>query len=175
MWNSQTWHRPYRLAPAVPVAVLVVALSIGAGGCGKAPSVEGSLGGQDPQPAKVVKVPGSTVPEVVLTSAAAAQIGVEETPVRAAAPVAPPSPGAAPSPSPVAMEVVPVTATIYDPEGHAWAYTIAGVRTYRRVPIVVDHVIGDTAYLSSGPPVGTPVVTQGAPELLGVEYGVGEE
>jgi len=34
---------------------------------------------------------------------------------------------------------------------------------------------GDEVLLRSGPPPGTPVVTVGAPELLGAEYGVGEE
>jgi hypothetical protein len=174
MWNRQS---------KLTAAAVAVAIALGAGGCGTAGDREGSLGGQDAQPAKLIRIPGSTVAEVVLTPSAAAQIGVEQTQVSAANPAAPtetvspiatPSAGSPPAPAPV-VETVPVTATIYDPEGKAWTYTVAGVRTYLRVPITVDHVADGIAYLTSGPPVGTVVVSQGAPELLGVEYGVGEE
>ena len=41
--------------------------------------------------------------------------------------------------------------------------------------VTVDQLQGDTAYLSKGPAVGTLVVTVGAEELLGTEYGVGHE
>ena len=45
----------------------------------------------------------------------------------------------------------------------------------QRAPITVDRVDGETAYLVKGPAVGTAVVTVGAPELYGAEYGVGGE
>ena len=174
-------RRRFRLIAIAVVAIVGLAMA----SCAKAPAEEGSLGGQDAQPAKLIPVPGSTLQKVVLTAPAAKQIGVETTPVQA---VAVPPPSAAPSTVPTAtpapitsphavptMTTIPVTAVIYDPEGKPWTYTIPAKLTYLRVPIVVDHVDGNTAYLSSGPPVGTPVVSQGAPELLGAEYGVGEE
>jgi hypothetical protein len=165
------------------VVATVTAIALGVTGCAKAPAEEGSLGGQDAQPAKLITLPGSAVKEVVLTPQAAKQIGVTQTPVTALPAVAPSTtpndPAATPAPSTgptaAAVETVPVTAVIYDPEGRAWTYTIPGLRTYLRVPIVVDHVDGTVAYLSTGPGVGTEVVSQGAPELLGAEYGVGEE
>jgi hypothetical protein len=169
-------HR-FRLIAIAVVAIVGLAMA----SCAKAPAEEGSLGGQDAQPAKLIPVPGSTLQKVVLTPPAAKQIGVETAPVQAvgapppsAVPTAATAPVASPSAAPV-MTTIPVTAVIYDPEGKPWTYTIPAKLTYLRVPIVVDHVDGNTAYLSSGPPVGTPVVSQGAPELLGAEYGVGEE
>jgi hypothetical protein len=47
--------------------------------------------------------------------------------------------------------------------------------SYVRRSIAIDHVEGDRAVLRDGPAPGTSVVTVGAPELLGIEYGVGEE
>ena len=73
------------------------------------------------------------------------------------------------------LTVIPLAAVIYDPQGRSWTYTIAAPRTFVRRAIVIDRIDGDEAFLRSGPPVGTPVVTVGAPELLGAEYGVGEE
>jgi hypothetical protein len=189
MWNRQskpithsqlsTQSKLSKQSKLVAVAA-VAAITLGVAGCAKAPAEEGSLGGQDAQPARLIAVPGSTLKEVVLTPQAATQIGVRETPVAvfppvsaSATPVSTPTPSTGPSAA--VVETIPVTAVIYDPEGKAWTYTIPGLRSYLRVPIVVDHVDGATAYLSSGPGVGTAVVSQGAPELLGAEYGVGEE
>jgi len=71
---------------------------------------------------------------------------------------------------------VPYAAVVYDSDGSTWAYIEAAPRTYVRRAIVVDSIVGGTAYLRSGPPVGTPVVVVGAPELLGAEYQIaGEE
>lgn len=72
-------------------------------------------------------------------------------------------------------KVIPFTAVIYDPDGQSWAYVVTGDRTYERAAISIDRIDGDQAVLKAGPPGGTPVVTAGAPELLGTEYGVGEE
>jgi transposase InsO family protein len=71
--------------------------------------------------------------------------------------------------------VVPLTSVIYDPAGVAWVYTATATRTFSRTKIVIDHTTSDSAYLSSGPPVGSAVVTVGASELMGAEYGVGGE
>ena len=94
-------------------------------------------------------------------------------------PAATASPTPAASPSPAArlraLTAIPLAAVIYDPKGRPWTYTIAGPRTYVRKAIVIDRISGDTVLLRSGPPVGTPVVIVGASELLGAEYGVGEE
>ena len=71
--------------------------------------------------------------------------------------------------------MIPTAAVIYSPDGAAWTYVAVGPRSYLRHAIVIVRVIGTEALLSSGPAAGTAVVTIGAPELLGAEYGVGEE
>jgi hypothetical protein len=71
--------------------------------------------------------------------------------------------------------MIPTTAVIYSPDGAAWTYVVIAPQSYTRQAIVIDHISGSEAFLSSGPAAGTAVVTIGAPELLGTEYGVGEE
>ncbi|RAG82775.1 hypothetical protein DN069_25835 [Streptacidiphilus pinicola] len=70
---------------------------------------------------------------------------------------------------------VPITAVIYDPEGVPWVYVPDGGHAYTRHAITVAQYVGETVDLSAGPGPGTQVVVVGAAELLGTEYGVGEE
>ncbi|SEL66343.1 hypothetical protein [Streptacidiphilus jiangxiensis] len=70
---------------------------------------------------------------------------------------------------------VPITAIIYDPDGVPWVYVPDGGHAYTRHAITIARYDGDTVALGAGPTAGTPVVVVGAAELLGVEYGVGEE
>ena len=110
-------------------------------------------------PAVLDPAPGAPLPTVNLSPAAFEAVRVQTTPVQAAA----------------GGLMIPTTAVIYSPDGAAWTYMLVGPRSYLRHAIVVDRVAGTEAFLSSGPAAGTPVVTVGAPELLGTEYGVGEE
>jgi hypothetical protein len=71
-------------------------------------------------------------------------------------------------------QTVPYAAVIYDAEGHAWVFTTSEALAYVKAPITIDHIDGDRAVITAGPPVGTAVVTQGAAELFGVEDGIGE-
>ena len=70
---------------------------------------------------------------------------------------------------------IPYGAVLYDPEGNTWAFVNVNALTFLRAPINVDHIDGDVAFLSDGPPVGTQVVKVGAAELYGAEIGVGDE
>lgn len=70
--------------------------------------------------------------------------------------------------------VVPYSAVMYHYDGTTWSYTRAGDLTYVREQIDIDYIEGDTAVLHSGPPVGTEVVSVGAAELYGVEFGIGK-
>ena len=70
---------------------------------------------------------------------------------------------------------VPITAVIYDPEGVPWVYVPDGGDAYTRHAITIAQYGGGTVDLSAGPQAGTQVVVVGAAELLGTEYGVGEE
>lgn len=133
--------------------VAAVAATIGLSGCvagGEAQSPQDKAG-------VVATINGSDVGRVTLTDEAVERISLRTAPVRAGV-------GAA--------RIVPFSAVLYDAAGKSWVYTNPSARTYVRAPIVVDHVTGNLAYLRSGPPIGTTVVTVGVAELLGVEYGV---
>lgn len=67
------------------------------------------------------------------------------------------------------QKVIPYSAVYYDAKGVAWTYISTKPLTYERHRIIVERVVGDLAVLSDGPPVGTPVVTVGAPLLYGAE------
>lgn len=67
---------------------------------------------------------------------------------------------------------VPFSAVVYDSSGKAYAFTSPAPLTFTEVPVRISHISGSTAYLSSGPPAGTRVVTVGAEELFGVQTGV---
>ncbi|HKT06221.1 MAG TPA: hypothetical protein VJT31_42490 [Rugosimonospora sp.] len=146
-----------RLAPAgVVLAGLLLA------GCANTTGTEVDY----PQPAALESIPGSDLHKVVLTQLAATQLGVQTVPVAAVAGL---PKGAAPETS------IPLTALVYGPDGAPWTYQNIAALTYQREPLVIDHITSDTVVLRSGPPVGTPVVSVGGQELLGAEYGVGEE
>jgi hypothetical protein len=69
--------------------------------------------------------------------------------------------------------VVPYGAVLYDVNGRTWVYTSPESLVFVRREIVVDHIAGDLAVLTEGPPAGTRVVTLGATELHGAEFEIG--
>ena len=120
----------------------------------------GSAAPADTPPAKIIPVAGSHVPELRLTGRAIQRLGITTQPVRAAG----------------AQEVIPYSAVVYDTDGSTWTYVNIASRTYQREPIGIAAIQGEEATLSSGPSVGSAVVTVGAAELLGTEYNIsGEE
>lgn len=138
----------------VPIAGIALVLA----GCGGSGS-EGD-GGSDP--ARVEKVAGTDQQRVVLSGDAAKRLGVETAPVRAVS-------GA------VDKVEIPYSAVLYDPDGATWTYTSPSPHAYVRSDVVVASIVGDRALLSEGPRPGTKVVTVGADEIWGVEYGEIEE
>jgi hypothetical protein len=141
----------------VCAAVLLIGC-LGLVGC-----AQGSSETSDVDPVQVQAIAGSNIHRLVLTEEAESNLGIESVPVHGAT---------LPSDS---LTSVPMTAIIYDPSGVPWVYTSPAARTYVRTRVVIERTTSETAYLSSGPPVGTPVVTVGVSELLGSEYGVGGE
>lgn len=69
--------------------------------------------------------------------------------------------------------VVPFGALLYDVNGEAWVYTAVGPWTYRRDAVRVAYIDGDRAVLDEAPADGTEIVSVGAIELFGAEFGVG--
>jgi len=66
---------------------------------------------------------------------------------------------------------IPSNAILYDIFGGAWVYTQTAPQTYRRERVDVLYVADGTAVLVRGPKEGTSVVTDGAAELFGAEFG----
>ena len=133
----------------------LAALALPLGGCAKV-KTEGEQG---EKAAKVEKIGDTGQSKVVLIEQAAKRLGIETAEVASL---------------PAGRESVPYSAVIYDAEGHSWVFTAPENLSYVKAPIAIDHIDGDKAVLNEGPPPGTPVVTQGAEELFGVEDGIGE-
>src|SRR5215469_6220647 len=151
MWHRNRWM--------ILVLIIVVALQLAACGTSVSHTSEGSTSSP---PARVEHLGGTDFSRVILTAQAAKRLGIETTPVRDM------------QVRGKLQKVVPYAAVFYDPNGATWVYTNPEPLTFVRTGISVDHIDGDLAALSKGPPSGTEVVTVGAPELYGTEFGVGQ-
>jgi RND family efflux transporter MFP subunit len=69
---------------------------------------------------------------------------------------------------------VPAAAVLYDMHGGAWLYENTAPQVFVRRRIDVAQVQGETALLRAGPAPGARVVTAGAAELFGTEFGAGK-
>jgi len=69
---------------------------------------------------------------------------------------------------------VPLGALVYDLNGGTWVYVKAGEHVYVRHRVALDGIVGQWAVLARGPEPGTQVVTTGAAELFGTEFGAGK-
>jgi multidrug efflux pump subunit AcrA (membrane-fusion protein) len=70
--------------------------------------------------------------------------------------------------------LIPWRGVVHDIHGDSWVYEEVGPYTYARRRISVVRVAGDIAALSAGVTEGAAVVTDGAAELFGIEFGVGK-
>jgi len=70
--------------------------------------------------------------------------------------------------------IVPKAAVLFDAFGGSWVYEARDGGVFVRQRIALADFIGDSAILERGPAVGTRVVTAGAAELFGTEFGVGK-
>jgi hypothetical protein len=139
---------------ATTLALLAIPLLATA--CGGTPGEEASV-----ESAVTKQVPGTDIVRVELSADAAERLGVRTVAVRS---------------DPMSSRaVIPYAAVLYDPDGSTWTYASPARLVYQRKDISVARIQGDAAVLSRGPPVGTVVVTAGATEIWGVEYGGIEE
>ncbi len=141
-----------RRAKLVVVLGLVV-LGLALSACGGS-----SENAAPPAPAQVTKLAGGAN-QITLTADAAKRIDVKT----------------AAAESDGGNTVIPYSAVLYDPDGATWTYTNPKPLVYVRADITVDRIDGSRAILAKGPAPGTAVVTVGATELWGVEYGGIEE
>jgi hypothetical protein len=128
------------------------------GACRAAPEEEEAA-----DPASVEHVQGTDLNRVTLSEDGARRLGIETAEVAEG-----PSTGGRP------QMVIPYAAVVYDETGATWTYVSPEHLVFVRAPIEVETIEGDLALLSAGPDTGTPVVTVGAAELYGAEYGVEE-
>jgi len=111
---------------------------------------------------RVERIAGTNFNHVILTAEAAKRLDIQTAPVHDA------------QVRGKLRKVVPYAAVFYDLNGATWVYTNLEPLNFVRASISVDYIDGDLAVLSDGPPSGTEVVTVGAPELYGTEFGVGQ-
>jgi membrane fusion protein, heavy metal efflux system len=67
--------------------------------------------------------------------------------------------------------IVPVASILYDIQGGTWLYIRKAPHVYLRQRVELRHIAGENALLARGPSAGTEVVTSGAAELFGTEFG----
>lgn len=133
---------------------LLILVGLLASACAGVPDEEEAIN----EPATLEPIEGSDVLRVTLTQKAAERLDIQGEAVRGAG----------------TTTEIPYAAVFYTATGDTWTYTNPEPLTFVRVPIVVDHIRGDQAFLSDGPPPGMEVVTQGTAELYGTETGVEE-
>jgi hypothetical protein len=71
-------------------------------------------------------------------------------------------------------KTIPYAALLYEYDGSAFVYTNPRGLEFVRAHIEIDRVAGNRVLLDEGPPVGTKVVTTGAPQVHGAELEYGE-
>jgi hypothetical protein len=133
---------------------LVVAAALALAGCGGQSQDEAT-----DSPAQVEQIKGTELNRITLTPEAAERLDIKTAAARRNG----------------SHTVIPYAAVLYDPDGKTWTYTSPERLVFVRKDISVDRIDGNSALLATGPPAGTPVVTVGADELWGVEYGGIEE
>jgi RND family efflux transporter MFP subunit len=69
--------------------------------------------------------------------------------------------------------VVPEASVLYDIHGDAWVYEDLGSNAYARRRVQIARHAGDRAVIARGVTEGAKVVTAGAAELFGTEFGAG--
>jgi cobalt-zinc-cadmium efflux system membrane fusion protein len=70
--------------------------------------------------------------------------------------------------------VLPWSAILYDMNGGIWVYVKVSPQLYSRRRVEVSHIVDDFAVLTRGVNAGDEVVTAGAVEIFGTEFGVGK-
>ncbi len=141
------------------VAVLII-LGLQLSACALTPASSANSDSKEntSPPARVEPIKGTNLNRVILTAQAAKRLGIQTAQVRDM------------KVGGKQFKIVPYSAILYDLHGQVWVYTNPAPLTFVRNSISVDHIDGDQAVLSQGPPSGTVIVTVGVPELFGTEF-----
>jgi hypothetical protein len=145
-----------RPVAAACTGLVLIASVVSLSACGEASTGYDYETASHHEPAKLEPIKGTDVHRVIFDAEGAKRVGLQTAPIRQNG----------------QGTVIPYDAVIYSPDGHTYTYTAPEPLTYVRQQIDIDHVVGDSAMLSDGPPVGTEVVTVGAAEVYGTEFEV---
>jgi hypothetical protein len=113
------------------------------------------------EPAKVEHVEGADISRLTLTAKAAERLGIQTKPVLSGKIAG------------KQRSFIPYSAVLYGAKGDTWVYVNLEPLTYVRQRVTVAYIKDGQAVLTDGPPEGSAVVTVGAVELYGTEFGVG--
>lgn len=159
-----------------PLAAIALLLVLAVAGCGStsSPSI--------PPSGVIVNATSTSPGQIILTRLGVERIGLQTSPAHAV-PVPPPIVHTKvvagvkhvikiPAPRPASTVTVPYSSVVYDPSGRTYVFANIRPLTYVEVPVTVDRISGNSAYLKTGPKSGASVVSVGAEELYGVQTGV---
>jgi hypothetical protein len=149
-------ERRRRLRGACAGFLLVAAGVVPLSACGEASTGYDYETASHHEPAKLEPIKGTDVQRVIFDAEGARRVDLQTVPIRQHG----------------QKKVIPYESVVYDADGKAYAYTSPEPLTFVRREIDVDHVAGDSAVLSDGPPAGTKVVTVGAAQVYGTEFEV---
>ncbi len=148
MWNSKRWTR-IALAAVALQSISYAALS--------ASDDKTSDAAKKSRPAQIAAIDGSKIKQLTLTEKAANRLDIQTRAMSESA----------------GKLTTPYASVVYDSDGGTWVYALTKPLTFVRQKIVIETIKGELAYLKSGPPTGTTVVTVGVAELYGTEKGLG--
>jgi hypothetical protein len=141
---------------AACAGLVLIAGVISLSACGEASTGYDYETASHHEPAKLEPIKGTDVHRVIFDAEGAKRVGLQTAPIRQNG----------------QQTEIPYDAVIYNSDGKTYTYTAPEPLTYVRQEIDIDHVVGDSAMLSDGPPAGTEVVTVGAAEVYGTEFEV---
>ena len=76
--------------------------------------------------------------------------------------------------TPSDSRAIPWPAVLHDIHGGTWVYEQIQPHTFRRTRVQVRYVVDGVAAVAQGPEPGAEIVTAGAAELFGTEFGTGK-
>jgi hypothetical protein len=145
---------------SLAVAIVAGAAAVGLYGAVSGGSSTAVAAGEGEQPPATLQPIGKTgLNRVILSAAAAKRLGIQTAPVSTRLV------------NGQRRTVIPYSSVLYRTNGNAWTYTSPKHLVFVGHDITVDAVTGNLAILSAGPRLGSQVVTVGAPEIWGIEYG----
>lgn len=149
-----------RISRCIATVSVIVAVGLSLAGCAAAPAA--TVAGVEPATLEAVGDTG--IKKLTLTDKAVERLGITTVVVDSTSADDPTTGGN--------RLVIPYSALLYLPDGTTIAYTNPEGHSYVRETVVVESIRGDQAVLTSGPKVGTAVVTTGGAELWGAEFGI---